>query len=93
MQASLPNLASWYATGNNIQLNGDMPRRSCLIRIDAKVSDPWNRDAAGFRHPNIIRWVRDNRGEIIAQAMTLARAWFVAGKPSGSTKPLGSFEN
>jgi hypothetical protein len=64
-QASLPNLAAWYATGNNIQLNGDIPRRSCLIRIDAKVSKPWERDASKFRHPDIRRWVREYRGEIL----------------------------
>ena len=91
--ASLPNLASWYGTGNNIQLNGDIPRRACLIRIDAKVDKPWERDASQFRHPDIIEWVRNNRGEILANALTLARAWYVAGKPKGSTKPLGSFES
>jgi len=92
-QVSLPNLASWYATGNNIQLSGDIPRRGCLIRIDAKDPRPWDRDISKFRHPDIIRWVRDNRGEILAKALTLAGAWFVAGKPRGSAKPLGSFEN
>jgi hypothetical protein len=60
--ASLPNLASWYATGNNILLGGDIPRRSCLIRMDAKVAKPWERDSTKFKHPNIKRWVRDNRG-------------------------------
>jgi hypothetical protein len=90
---SLPNLASWYATGNNIQLNGDIPRRACLIRIDAKVSKPWERDTSQFRHPDIIKWVRGNRGEILANVLTMARAWYVAGKPDGSAKPLGSFES
>jgi hypothetical protein len=92
-QVSLPNLASWYATGNNIQLGGDIPRRSCLIRIDAKMAKPWERDPSRFRHPNIIKWVRENRGEILAMALTMARAWYVAGKPRGAAKPLGSFEN
>jgi len=92
-QVSLPNLACWYATGNNIQLGGDIPRRSCLSRIDAKMAKPWERDSNRFRHPNIIKWIRDNRGEILANALTLPRAWFVAGKPRGSAKPLGSFEN
>jgi len=91
--ASLPNLASWYGTGNNIQIKGDIGRRACLIRIDAKVDKPWERDANLFRHPDIIEWVRNNRGEILANALTLARAWYVAGKPKGSKKPLGSFES
>jgi hypothetical protein len=29
----------------------------------------------------------------LANALTIARAWFVAGKPKGSAKLLGSFEN
>ena len=48
-QVSLPNLATWCATGNNIQLSGDIPRRACLIRIDAKVAKPWERDTSKFR--------------------------------------------
>ncbi len=92
-QVSLPNLASWYATGNNIQLAGDIPRRCCLIRIDAKVAKPWERDTSQFLHPNIIGWAKDNRSEIVAKVLTIARAWFVAGKPAGSARPLGSFES
>jgi len=92
-QVSLPNIASWYATGNNLLLAGDMPRRSCLIRIDAKVPEPWKRETNGFKHSDIIRWVKDNRGEILANALTMARAWFVAGKPKGSARALGSFES
>lgn len=92
-QVSLPNLSSWYATGNNIQLGGDIPRRCCLIRIDARVAKPWERDTSKFRHPDIIKWIRYNRGEILAKALTLARAWYVAGKPRGSAKSLGGFES
>jgi hypothetical protein len=92
-QVSVPNRACWYVTGNNIQLSRDMPRRCCLVRIDAKVAKPWERDNSQFRHPDLIAWVRDNRGEILVKALTIARAWFIAGKPKGSARPLGNFEN
>ena len=58
-QVSIPNQATWIATGNNIQLGGDIPRRCCLIRIDAKVAKPWERDVNQFRHPHLIPWVKD----------------------------------
>jgi hypothetical protein len=90
---SLLILACWYATGNNIQLNQDIPRRACLIRIDVKMEKPWMRDTNQFRHPDIIEWIRVNRGEILANALTMARAWYVGGKPKGSAKPLGGYKN
>jgi hypothetical protein len=71
--------ATWIATGNNIQLGGDMPRRCYWIRMDAHTDKPWRR--GGFTH-NLEEWVPANRGALIAALLTLARAWFVAGKPA-----------
>jgi hypothetical protein len=39
-QPELPQRATWIATGNNITLGGDVPRRSIRIRLDAKVIQP-----------------------------------------------------
>jgi len=71
--------ATWIATGNNIQLGGDMPRRCYWIRLDAQMSQPWRR--GGFTH-DLEEWVPAHRGELIAALLTLARAWFAAGKPA-----------
>jgi hypothetical protein len=71
--------ASWMATGNNLQLGGDMPRRCYWIRMDAHTDKPWRR--GGFTH-NLEEWVPAHRGELIAALLTLARAWFAAGKPA-----------
>ena len=84
--------ATWMATGNNIQLGGDMPRRSYWIRMDAYTAKPWMR--GGFRH-NLEEWIPVHRGELIAALLTLARAWFAAGRPAPK-KPLprmGSFQS
>ena len=84
--------ATWMATGNNIQLGGDMPRRSYWIRMDAYTAKPWMR--GGFRH-NLEEWIPAHRGELIAALLTLARAWFAAGRPAPK-KPLprmGSFQS
>lgn len=56
----LAQRATWIATGNNIQLRGDLPRRCYPIRLDARVAQPWKR--TGFKHPNLVQWVNQNRG-------------------------------
>lgn len=85
-----PVKCTWIATANNVQVAGDMPRRCYWIRIDAKTSNPFQR--TGFKIPDLKRWSKDNRGELLASLWTIARAWFAAGKPRPDKKPLGSFE-
>ena len=83
--------ATWIATGNNIQLRGDLPRRCYWIRLDARESRPWQRE--NFKHPDLLGWITKNRGPLIHALLTLARAWFAAGKPKAPNLPrLGSFE-
>jgi hypothetical protein len=85
----LPQLATWVANGNNIRLGGDLPRRCYLIRLDAEMSRPWQRSE--FRHPNLVEWVEANRGCLISAALTLARAWVVAGMPAYHGPTVGGF--
>jgi len=83
--------ATWIATGNNIQLRGDLPRRCYWIRLDAREARPWQRQ--NFRHPDLLGWVTRNRGRLVHALLTLARGWFAAGKPKAPDLPqLGSFE-
>jgi hypothetical protein len=89
---TLPQRATWIATGNNIKLGGDMPRRCYWIRLDTQLARPWQRPTEGFRHPNLLGWVSENRGDLLAALLTISRAWFVAGKPAAEVPPLGSFE-
>jgi hypothetical protein len=88
---TLPVQCSWIATGNNIQLGGDMPRRCYWIRMDAQDAKPFER--TGFKHENLKAWVTENRGGLLTALLTIARAWFVAGRPSSKIRPLGSFES
>lgn len=86
----IPNHACWIATGNNIKLGGDIPRRCFWIKINPQTSRPELR--AGFKHSNLPEYVRLNRDKIVAALLTMVRAWFVAGQPMPSTPILGSFE-
>ena len=95
-QIRAPQRAVWVATGNNVQLAGDMPRRCYWIRLDSKLAHPEYRGADHFRgagsHYPLQPWVTTMRGELIAALLTLARAWFAAGKPAGDIPIMGSFE-
>ena len=82
-----------YATGNGVTLGGDYPRRTILIDLDAAIPRPAER--TGFKHPLLKSWVIDNRGDLLGKALTIIRAWILAGKPDGALKgkeTIGSFE-
>ena len=81
--------ATWMATGNNLQLGGDLPRRCYWIRMDAHTPRPWTR--SGFRH-DLETWVPAHRGEIIAALLTLVRAWYDADAPPAQVPRMGSFQ-
>jgi hypothetical protein len=81
--------ATWMVTGNNIQLGGDLPRRCYWIRLDAHTDKPWTR--GGFKY-NLAEWVPAYRGALIAALLTLARAWYVAGRPHASVPRVGSYQ-
>jgi len=89
----LPNVCTWIATGNNLSLGGDIPRRCFEIRLDAKVSRPWERGK--FRHPDLMGWVVENQTRIQAALLTIARAWFAAGQPvpAKDAKVIGGFDS
>ena len=87
---SLPVKSTWLATGNNIQLAGDMPRRCYWVRLDAKMSRPFTR--SGFKIEDLKAWTSAHRGDLLASLLTLARAWYVAGRPKPDITPLGGYE-
>ena len=89
--ASFPNLTTWIATGNNVFLWADLARRVVWIRLDAKHWRPWERE--GFLHPDLLSYVRKERGRIIWALLTLVRHYFVRGCLQATVPILGSFEN
>jgi len=90
MACQVPLRAVWYATGNNVILGADTARRTCHIRLETDDENPEER--TGFRHPQLLVWVRDNRPQLVAAAVTLLRAYFAAGRPDMHLRPWGSFE-
>jgi hypothetical protein len=88
-QVSYPNRLTVVALGNNVEVQGDMPRRSILIRLESPLSRPFDRQ--DFRHDDLRLWVESNRHRILGALLTLLRAWHQAGRPS-TTARLGSFD-
>lgn len=75
------------ANGNNLVVAADMTRRTLLCRMDAKCERPENRE---FKS-NPLALVSQERGRFVAAALTVLRAYHVAGRPL-QPKPFASFE-
>lgn len=88
---SLPLRAVWVCTGNNLQYGGDLKRRVLPIRLSPSVENPEER--SDFRQPDLLRWVRENRPRLAVAALTILRAYFVAGRPEQPGGVWGSFES
>lgn len=86
-----PVLCSWTATGNNVQVGGDMVRRIALTRLNARMEKPWTRSQ--FRIPDLLAWTAKNRGRLVWALLTMTRAWIVADRPAGPKISFGSFQS
>jgi hypothetical protein len=87
---NVPLYASWFATANNAQIHGDTARRVCHIRLDSPEEHPERR--TDFAHPDLLSWVTQNRGPLLASALTILRAFCLAGRPDLGLSAWGSFE-
>lgn len=87
----LPLDVTWYATGNNVTLMADTARRVLHVRLESPEERPEER--TGFRHPNLLGWIARERRRILPAALTLLRAWWVAGQPQRELPGFGSFED
>jgi hypothetical protein len=90
MASGIPLYATWYATGNNVSVAADTARRVMHIRMDVLDEHPEQR--TGFRHPNLLAWIGENRGRLLTSALTILSAYCRAGRPSHGLTPYGSFE-
>lgn len=79
----------WLATGNNIAFRGDLGRRVLPIDLNPEVEFPEDRK---FRRQDLPGWVRQERPRLVVGALTLLRAFYVAGRPNHGQSRMGSFE-
>jgi hypothetical protein len=84
-------LTVWMATGNNVAYRSvDTLRRIVPIRLESSEEHPEMRTS--FKHPKLLEWVLENRGRLVTAALTMLRAYQVAGRPDVGLTGLGSFE-
>ena len=77
------------ATGNNLQVVGDLCRRDLPIEMDAGVENPELRD---FER-DLLPWAIENRPALVSAALTILSCYREVGSPlPPNFKPLGSFE-
>jgi hypothetical protein len=84
----IENTVTLFGNGNNMRLIGDIDRRVMLCSLDANMERPELRQ---FRCDPLATVLR-NRGEYIADVLTIVRAYLAAGCPDACA-PLASFED
>ncbi len=89
---SLPIRCTWVATGNNLTFSDEIARRTYMIELASSVERPDLRPAESFRQPNLLRWVRENRAQLLSALLVLARAWSAEGMKITDGPVLSSFE-
>lgn len=86
----LPLRTVWIATGNNIRFGSDTARRALPIRLMSKLESP--EDRTDVTHSDLLAWVRSHRCELAISALTILRAYYVAGQPP-QLGQWGSYED
>jgi hypothetical protein len=90
MTPDLPLFTTWFATGNNVALRGDIHRRVLPCRLETCEEHPEQRK--GFKYPNLLVHVRKKRATLAVAALTILRAQFTTRCPAPALSPFGSFE-
>lgn len=78
----------FLSSGNNVEPVRDMTRRVITIRLDPQCETPATRE---FKK-NPVKEVTENRNKYIGFALTIIRAWIIAGRPEVDVKPINSFD-
>lgn len=86
----LQNRTVWICTGNNPEFRGDMTRRICRIRMVTPEQNPELR--TNYKHEKLLEWIKQVRPQLVTAALTILRAYHVAGQPRQKMRSWGSFE-
>lgn len=78
----------FLSSGNNVGPVQDMTRRCISINLDPGLETP---AARSFTRPDLVREVLRERGRYVSAALTIVRAYLVAGKPKTLCKSLAGY--
>lgn len=86
--ATVSTRALFLSSGNNVGPVQDMTRRCITIHLDPGCEIP---AARSFKQPMLVRDVLRERGRYVAVALTIVRAWIVAGRPKADCKSMAGY--
>lgn len=86
---TVPTNITFLVTGNNLVFMGDISTRAILCKLDPKVERPEERTFT----INLREYIPRHRSKIVKAALTILRAYHVAGKPTQDVKQFGRFED
>ena len=87
--ASIPNTVLMGANGCNFSVAGDMQRRVINGKLDAGEEKPWERE---FESEDPVIVFKRERPQHVVAALTVLRAYIIAGHPGQPAPALGGFE-
>lgn len=89
--ASYSNDRLWCATGNNLQLGGDMATRTVMIRLDPDMPRPEER--TGFRIENLDQWILEpaHQRKVLWHLLVLVLDWISCGHPEARGAAMRQF--
>ena len=76
--------------GNNVVTTMDMNRRTVPVRLFTKREKPWTR--TDFEKEDLVQWAKEHRRDLHVAALTMLRAYMVAGRPPQTVGQMGSYE-
>ncbi|WP_121444096.1 DUF5906 domain-containing protein [Brockia lithotrophica] len=88
---TVPNSATFVATGNNIAPFGDMRRRTVVIRLEGRQGSLLEEKLEG-RENSFLHDIRAHRGELLSALLTIVLAYHHAGRPNVRALSFPSFE-
>jgi len=86
--ATVSTRALFLSSGNNVGPVQDMTRRCISIHLDPGCEVP---AARSFTRPELVRDVLLERGRYVTAALTIVRAWIVAGRPKADCKSMAGY--
>lgn len=85
---TVPTSVTLLATGNNLVIEGDLTSRVVPCDLDPQMEHPEEREF----QVDLYREIPARRGELVAHALTILRAYHVAGRPHVGIPRWGGFD-
>jgi len=83
----------WMATGNNLQVGGDMASRTVRVHLDPNMPRPEQRDQSRFGIPHLDQWitVQANQHTVLWHLLVLVLDWINHGAARAVTVSMRQF--